>query len=370
MGDYITGSLRDEIHTDFSTGSGAWCGYRSDITGLYTSRDGTGSNYGDFSNNVIREYNKKINDLGQPSNLFIEPTDAGFRYLGDPFSAQFTGATAIFSVRSVGFGGPIMRVRRNSDNTEVDVRCDTTGEVTLASPLISTGSVDTSGSLGQFVGTASGYCSIWYDQIHTGAAQNNVIQTTANAQPMLVSGGTLMTQNGKPTLYFDGSNDKLSGAGPTGTASQPVTRGVVATFKTAGAYGANAYLIDGTPRGVIGQATDAKWRIYAGGSTEDYSASGAANTPYLAIALFSGSNDTGSGAYVSGSQLYVNGVGLGMKNVGTDGLKGYSIGGHTSSAGYNAHAHIQEAFFYPSGDVIEVDREPMQDNINSYYNIY
>jgi hypothetical protein len=357
MGDYITGSLRDEIHTDFSTGSGVWGAYRSDITGLYTSMDGTGSNYGDFSNHLIREYNTKITGLGQPSSLFIEPYDGGFRYLGDPFSAQHTGSTAIYSTRSVGFGGPLMRVRRNSDNTEVDVRCDTTGQVSLASPLIATGVVDTSGSLEQFIGTASGYCSVWYDQVHTGAAQNNVVQTTANAQPLLVSGGTLMTQNGKTTLYFDGSNDKLSGAGPTGTASQPVTRGVVVTFKTMGAYGLNAYVLDGTPRGAIASASDAVWRIYAG-STSDYSASGIVDTPYLAMGLFSGAN----------SQLYVNSTGLGKKSVGTDGLKGYSIGGHTTSAGYNANANIQEAFFYPASQ--ETSRTGIQNNINSYYNLY
>ena len=128
--------LTNKIHGDFSTGSGVWMGYRSDITGEYITGEGTGANYVIYSNKLIREYNEKISELNQPSNLYIEPYDAGFRYTNDPLLATYTGAIGAYSTRTIGFGGPLMRIRRSSDNTEVDVRGDGNGDISLSSPII------------------------------------------------------------------------------------------------------------------------------------------------------------------------------------------------------------------------------------------
>jgi len=69
---------QSNIHSDFSTGSGVWTGYRAEITGFY-------NDYGrvDLDDHLVREYNKKINDLNISTGLLITPVDAGYRYIGD-----------------------------------------------------------------------------------------------------------------------------------------------------------------------------------------------------------------------------------------------------------------------------------------------
>ena len=137
---YIDGiPIKDSLHTDFSTSSGDWAEYRHQLTGDYVSRKGTGSNYHEFADGTFREYNKKLNDLNisGSESIFLEPYDAGFRYKGDPLIARFpSGIAGGFSCRNIGFGGPIVRVRRSTDNTEVDVRGDNDGVLSLNSPII------------------------------------------------------------------------------------------------------------------------------------------------------------------------------------------------------------------------------------------
>jgi|TARA_A100000172_G_C2974457_1_gene87117 hypothetical protein len=91
---YQAGSpIRDQIHTDFSTGSGVWQEYRRVLTGEFISGGGSHSgSYGEFTQD-IQEYNRKIDTLsGQWSHtgaggnagtgFFLDPYDAGFRYTG------------------------------------------------------------------------------------------------------------------------------------------------------------------------------------------------------------------------------------------------------------------------------------------------
>lgn len=75
---------QSEIHSDFSTGSGTWTGYRAEVTGFY-------GDYPDreLNDHIVREFNRKIRDLGQDDSLYISPYDAGYRYTGD--GAVFNG---------------------------------------------------------------------------------------------------------------------------------------------------------------------------------------------------------------------------------------------------------------------------------------
>ncbi len=77
--------LQAEIHSNFSTVSGDWAAYKTQITGLYSATgygaSGNGT-FGDFSDHLIREYNGKIIELGMPTGLTIQPYDAGYRLIG------------------------------------------------------------------------------------------------------------------------------------------------------------------------------------------------------------------------------------------------------------------------------------------------
>jgi len=72
-------NLQSEIHSSYITGSGVWSDYRSQIKTMYDSS----SSKEDFNDHLIREYNRKIDRLNQPSGLYITPFDGGFRFIGD-----------------------------------------------------------------------------------------------------------------------------------------------------------------------------------------------------------------------------------------------------------------------------------------------
>jgi hypothetical protein len=73
--------LQSQIHANFSTVSGVWADFRTGVTGLFGANSGT--NASDYRDHLIREFNRKINDLNQPSGLYISPYDDGFRFTGN-----------------------------------------------------------------------------------------------------------------------------------------------------------------------------------------------------------------------------------------------------------------------------------------------
>jgi len=132
-------------------------------------------------------------------------------------------AAAAYSLRrlSNSYEGKAVQIRRASDNVEVDVGFDANNEISLDSPVTNV-TEETTGSspspdfsradnLGQFVGNASyenkdllgspdsALLQCWYDQ---SGNSNNLIQSTAGDQPQILSSGSLIDLNGKPTLQF------------------------------------------------------------------------------------------------------------------------------------------------------------------------
>jgi hypothetical protein len=107
----------------------------------------------------------------------------------------YPSAAAAYSLRLLrtAYTGSAIRVRRSSDNTEQNI-----GFVNNV--------LDTS-SLTTFCSGTNGFVTTWYDQSGNGY---DATQTTAANQPEIVSSGSVLTENGKPTLQFDGSNDSLS----------------------------------------------------------------------------------------------------------------------------------------------------------------
>jgi hypothetical protein len=108
----------------------------------------------------------------------------------------YGGAAAAYSLRrlSANYTGPVVRVRRSSDNTEQDF----------------TATQVTDGTLTTFCGAGNGFVRTWYDQ--SGNARNAEQATTAN-QPQIVSSGSLILRNTKPVVRFDVTNDALSFSG-------------------------------------------------------------------------------------------------------------------------------------------------------------
>ena len=101
---------------------------------------------------------------------------------------SYSGAAAAYSLRKLksSYTGSAIRVRRSSDNTELNIGFD------------SDGNLDTY-ALSVFVGTGHGYVTTWYDQSGNG---KNAIQTTAIRQPWIIESGVLLTSNDKTGIKF------------------------------------------------------------------------------------------------------------------------------------------------------------------------
>ena len=107
------------------------------------------------------------------------------KYLLDRFPA-----TVAYSLRKIRTGQTrAIRVRRSSDNAEQDIGFigDELDTVSLLS----------------FVGANNGLVTTWYDQSGNGY---NATQTTQAHQPEIVSSGAVITDNGKPSVSFNGSH--------------------------------------------------------------------------------------------------------------------------------------------------------------------
>lgn len=80
--------LQAEIHNNYSSISGTWDAYKSQIAGLYSATGYAASGnatFQDFSNHLMREYNSKIIKLNMGTGMLISPYDAGYRFTGIAF---------------------------------------------------------------------------------------------------------------------------------------------------------------------------------------------------------------------------------------------------------------------------------------------
>jgi hypothetical protein len=122
--------------------------------------------------------------------MFVVPSFFGFQDAGKFLGLldQYPGATAAYSLRKLrnAYIGSAIRVRRASDNTEQNI-----GFVN--------NELDTS-SLTSFCSATNGFVTTWYDQSGNGL---NAIQTIASRQPQIVSSGSILTENTKPSILFN-----------------------------------------------------------------------------------------------------------------------------------------------------------------------
>ena len=143
----------------------------------------------------------------------------------------YSSAAAAYSLRKLSnsYSGPVLQIRRASDNVEVDVSFDTNGVVSLNSRITnvteettgsSTSLTTSATTLGEFVANASytdadalgatdsALIQCWYDQ---SGNSNDATQNTASSQPTIVSSGALIEENGSPVINFN-SDHLLSSA--------------------------------------------------------------------------------------------------------------------------------------------------------------
>jgi hypothetical protein len=252
----------------------------------------------------------------------------------------YGGSAASYSLRHLNsaYDGPAIRVRRDTDNTELDI-------------AFYEGELDTV-TLIDFCLNANGYVSVWYDQSGNG---NDAVQATTSAQPQIVaSGSVLVDSSGKAVVSFDGGDDYLQtsyNAPITFTAfwSQIPTdldSGQILGKGTSGRY-------------VMAWSSSNQIILYRNGSVS----LNETNTPahYLGY-LLSTSPDT---ACVIG---YNGSVKTGVNAIGSDTLSQMVIGAERSSVSIYGNSDLQEIILYPSDK--SSDRTGIEANINRHYSIY
>jgi hypothetical protein len=107
----------------------------------------------------------------------------------DQLSAPAAAAYSLRKLRNAYVGNAI-RVRRSSDNAELDIGFAASDDLDTASLLA-------------FVGAGNGFVTTWYDQ--SGNARN-ATQTDPTKQPRIVSNGVMNMINGRAALSFDGDD--------------------------------------------------------------------------------------------------------------------------------------------------------------------
>jgi hypothetical protein len=105
------------------------------------------------------------------------------------------------------YAGPIVTIRRSSDNAEEDFY------LTAADTFDMTSETSGGTSLSDWIGSDSGYVTTRYDQ---GLTAKHRTQITQAAQPKIVDAGVLVTRGSKAAIYYDGTDDQLISAAATG----------------------------------------------------------------------------------------------------------------------------------------------------------
>ncbi|MGZ9875462.1 hypothetical protein [Raoultella ornithinolytica] len=131
------------------------------------------------------------------STTSIIATDVEFtNYIGKGnFLGAYPDALAAYSLRKIGtrYVGPLVRIRRSSDNLEQDFY-ERYGSVNID-------------EVKAFAGAGgSAFVSVWYDQSGNG---NHAFQPVAASQPVVIRTGTVILFNSKNALMFDGVDDCL-----------------------------------------------------------------------------------------------------------------------------------------------------------------
>ena len=308
-----------------------------------------GSNIGSATNST---YTLVTADVGQSIKCTVTATNGAGSVNADsntvvPVSA-FTGlldtypnASAAYSLRKLrtAYTGNCIQVRRSSDNTAQNFG--------FVNNVLDTASLLT------FVGAGDGFVTTWYDQ--SGNA-NNLTQATVLNQPQIVSSGSVINEALKPTLKFDGLNNRMTNS--TINISQPITRFIVGKSTGGGLPDTFADSNDSANRFAIYRAGDgAFYSSYANAGTQ-IGILGNANRNLL---YELGNNTT--------SVIARNGLTGTTGNVGTNGLNGLTIGDlRISGAGYILQGNIQEMIIYGSNQ--STNRTGIESNINTFYTIY
>lgn len=246
---------------------------------------------------------------------------------------------AAYSTRRVltAYTGPLLRVRRSSDDTEQDIGYQTNGSLDVS-------------ALATFVGANSGFVTKWYDQ---SGNTRDMAQANANKQPRIVNAGVNDTISGRVAIFTDGVDDALT----TGsfTQAQPLTLANVFQVASTASFSFVNDSITGTANRLGSYFSDSTtYTIFA--PTEVAIKTGVAIGDKLNVL------ETYNGA---SSSVIVNGTETTGLNPGANGVTGVLIGAHLDAFAYGSH-YFGERFIF-AGAVSGANKTALAANQKAYW---
>jgi len=281
-----------------------------------------------------------------------------------PLLDTYSGAAAAYSLRLLDstYTGALINVWNGT--SYADIYPNVFGELDTV-------------ALAAHCGSNDGFIRYWYDQSSNG---NTAAQTTTGSMPKIYDGTTgVVTENGKPAVEFDGSNDILinttlqnsfEGAAQAFTMLHVAQTDDTSNFQYSFSLldGANATLPQNDQFGLI-LANDNKSgafiRDYSTSTTSLPKSSAAVGTSqHLNTAVNTGSTLSVYASGTAGDSVSVNYPALAFDYASVGGR----YGGTTPSSDTLWSGKIQEIIAYASNK--SSDRTGIEDNINTFYNIY
>jgi hypothetical protein len=296
---------------------------------------------------IFRGFNEKLfGDKLYAGQLPINLGLIGSQQVSDFLLDLYPNAAAAYSLRKLrtAYTGSAIRVRR-TDLQESDIGFTSLGELDTTALLAFTGT----GAL------SNGFVTTWYDQ--SGNARN-ATQTTALNQPQIVSSGSVLVKNGKPTAQFDGTNDFLD------LTSITTSNSIYSTFDIS----------------TVTVAINSKFpTVFAGsvGSLQLRYAEASATLQILRAGLallFSGGSRNVNQQYLNslftkntGSSLYTNSI-FQINDLANPSFTAGITRIGNNSIGELMNGYIQEIIIYTSDQ--SSNRTNIEANINNFYSIY
>ena len=265
-----------------------------------------------------------------------------------PLLDTYTGAAAAYSLRrlSSSYVGSAVEVYNGS--SYADIGFNVFGELDTV-------------ALAAHCGSNDGFVSKWYCQ--SGNSNDAVQATTAN-MPKIYDGTTgVVTENGKPAVEFDGSNDSLTSSTPPFSGTTNRTSFTVSKANTSTSddiiYGINS----------IAGATGTAWQLTAETQLRvsgRIAFNNSAQTIHsLGTLVFDGTTVNDANFYLNGS-ITTQGTSTGA-TINTSN-NDWAIG-NTPTVNTFYDGKQQELIFYANAKS-STDRTGIESNVNTFYSIY
>jgi hypothetical protein len=209
------------------------------------------------------------------------------------------------------------------------------------------------------VGAGNGFVRTWYDQSGNG---RDATQATQANQPRIVNSGSVLTQNGKPAVFFNSSPtiQKLATSSFTAFNSGvtlAIVGGVTINSGSNSTFGGKTILNTPAPYDMRGST----YLLGHGSSAWSYSMTNGINVASGYSQWTFGASSSGLYAFRNGTNNSPGGVVVGYSDGGSPLVLGSRADGLTSLTGY-----IAEYIAFPTR-LTTTDRQAMESNQRSYY---